>query len=131
MTSIRRFEEIDAWQKARLLTKSIYKCSSQNRFAKDYGLCDQIRRAAVSIMSNIAEGFGRGGNKELVHFLSTARGSVSELQSQLYVALDADYITADQFKQLYTKAQETGRLISGFTRYLNRSAMKGSKFSKT
>ena len=99
MSSFQRFEDIEAWQKARELTKAIYAMSNDGQFARDFGLRDQIRRASVSIMSNIAEGFGRGGNKEFIQFLSTAKGSASEVQAQLYVALDAGYINQDQFQK--------------------------------
>ena len=129
MASIERFEDIEAWQKARELTREIYRITNQGAFVKDFGLRDQIRRAAVSIMSNIAEGFGRGGNKEFIQFLSTAKGSASEVESQLYVALDAEYITKDQFQQLYDLTQSSGKMIGGFIRYLQKSDHKGVKFS--
>ena len=129
MASITKFEDIDAWQKARELTREVYKITNQGAFARDFGLRDQIRRAAVSIMSNIAEGFGRGGNREFIQFLSMAKGSVSEVQAQLYVAADAGYITNDQFQQLYSLSQSTGNLIGGFIRYLTKSADKGVKFA--
>ena len=129
MAKIERFEDIEAWQKARELTRAIYALSNDGRFARDFGLRDQIRRASVSVMSNIAEGFGRGGNREFIQFLSTARGSASEVQAQLYVALDADYITKEQFRQLYDLAQSSGKLIGGFIRYLQKSEHKGVKFS--
>ncbi len=87
MSGFQRFEDIEAWQKARELTREVYAASNTGLFAKDYGLRDQIRRASVSIMSNIAEGFGRGGNKEFIQFLSTAKGSASEVQAQLHVEL--------------------------------------------
>jgi four helix bundle protein len=129
MSKIEKFEDIDAWQKARKLTREIYRVTNQGAFAKDFGLRDQIRRASVSIMSNIAEGFGRGGNREFIQFLSMAKGSVSEVQAQLYVAVDAGYLTKDQFQQLYSLSQSTGNLIGGFIRYLTKSADKGVKFA--
>jgi len=129
MASIERFEDIEAWKKARELTREIYRITNQGAFVKDFGLRDQIRRAAVSIMSNIAEGFGRGGNREFIQFLSTAKGSASEVEAQLYVALDAEYITEDQFQQLYGLAQSSGKMIGGFIRYLQKSEHKGVKFS--
>lgn len=129
MASIEKFEDIEAWQKARELTREIYQVTNQGAFAKDFGLRDQIRRAAVSIMSNIAKGFGRGGNREFIQFLSMAKGSVSEVQAQLYVAVDAGYLTKDQFQQLYSLSQSTGSLIGGFIRYLTKSADKGVKFA--
>ena len=129
MARIERFEDIEAWQKARELTREIYWVTNQGAFAKDFGLRDQIRRAAVSIMSNIAEGFGRGGNREFIQFLSMAKGSVSEVQAQLYIALDTGYITKDQFQQLYSLSQTTGNLIGGFIRHLTKSSDKGVKFA--
>ena len=128
MATIRRFEDLESWKQARQLTKMVYGCSDNGRFTKDYGLKNQIRRAAVSIMANIAEGFGRGGNKEFIQFLSTARGSVSEVQSQLYVALDVGYITTHEFEELYSQSTTTSNAISGFIRYLCNSSLKGTKY---
>jgi len=128
VATIRKFEDIDSWKQARQLARMIYACSDKGRFTRDFGLKNQIRRAAVSIMSNIAEGFGRGGNKEFIQFLSTARGSVSEVQSQLYVALDAGYITTDEFEELYSQSTTTINTISGFIRYLCNSSLKGTKY---
>jgi four helix bundle protein len=88
MSTFSTFEEIEAWKKARELTKRIYQISSRGPFSKDFGLRDQARRASVSIMSNIAEGYERGGTKEFLQYLSIAKGSVGELRSHLYVALD-------------------------------------------
>ena len=118
MAKIEKFEEIQAWQKARQLVKRIYQVTSEGDFAQDYSLKDQIRRASVSIISNIAEGFSRQTDKEFIQYLHVAKGSVSEVQSQLYVALDLEYISKDGFKELYELSQETIRLISGFVRYL-------------
>ena len=128
MSSFQRFEDIEAWQKARELTKAIYAMSNDGQFARDFGLRDQILRASVSIMSNIAEGFGRGGNKEFIQFLSTAKGSASEVQAQLYVALDAGYINQDQFQKLYSETEATARMIAGLLRYLQNSDFKGAKY---
>ena len=128
MASIEKFEDIEAWQKARELTREIYRISNQGSFARDFGLRDQIRRAAVSIMSNIAEGFGRGGNKEFIQFLSTAKGSASEVQAQLYVALDAEYITKEQFQKIYSRTEEISRMIGGLLRYFRNNDFKGSKY---
>src|SRR5436190_491568 len=100
MSSIERFEDIEAWKKARRLTKLVYDASNEGQFARDFGLRDQIRRASVSTMSNIAEGFERGGDQEFIHFLSMAKGSCGETRSQLYVALDQGYLTQDKFKLL-------------------------------
>ena len=121
MGTITKFEDIDSWQKARSLTREIYAVTNNGLFARDFGLRDQIRRAAVSVMSNIAEGFDRGGAREFIQFLFIAKASAAEVQSQLYVALDAGYIEPDQFKRLYGMASDTGRLIGGFIRYLKDS----------
>ncbi len=118
MTTIQKFEDIEAWQKARDLTQQIYVVSNDGAFARDFGLRDQIRRAAVSIMSNIAEGFDRGGHRELIQFLYIAKGSAAEVQAQLYVALDAGYLKQEQFQQLYDFAGDTSCLLGGFIRYL-------------
>ena len=106
---IRRFEDLLAWQKARVLTRKIYQVSRQRDFRRDYGLSGQIQRAAVSIMSNIAEGFERGGLGEFHQFLSTAKASCAEVRSQLYVALDIGYIDDATFQKLREQAEEVGR----------------------
>jgi four helix bundle protein len=130
MAKIEEFEQIEAWKKARKLTRVIYQKTSVGGFSKDFGLRDQIRRAAVSIMSNIAEGFERGGNKEFRQFLAMAKGSTAEVSSQLYVALDAGYVSENEFQELNDSAKEIGRLIGGFMRYLENSVQKGHKFRK-
>ncbi len=121
MAKIEKFEDIEAWQKARELSKAIYAVTGYGDFARDFGLRDQIRRASVSVMSNIAEGFDRGGNRELIQFLYIAKGSAAEVQAQLYVALDIRYISQEQFKQLYDLAGDTSHLLGGFIRYLKTS----------
>jgi len=121
MATIERFEDIQAWQKAREVASSIYKLCKQGELAKDFGLKDQIRRSAVSVQSNIAEGFGREGNKEFIYFLRIAKGSSCEFRSQLYNLLDADYIEEPIFKDLYSRSEETERLIGGFINYLNKA----------
>ena len=125
---ITKFEDIVAWQKARELTKQIYTHAKANSFAKDFGLKDQIQRASVSIMGNVAEGFERGGDKEFVQFISHSKGSCGEVKSHLYVALDQQYITQTQFANLYNEADEVGRLLSGFMGYLRQSSLRGRKF---
>ena len=117
---IERFEDIDAWKKARELTNDIYKATSKDAFGKDFGLKDQIRRAAVSIMANIAEGFGCDSNKEFARFLSYSYRSALEVQSHLYISLDSTYISKDEFNEIYQKAVVTIKLIKGFSRYLNK-----------
>ena len=118
---IERFEDIEAWKRARELVRSLYRVTNEGSLAKDYGLRDQLRRASVSIMSNIAEGFSRQTDKEFIQFLYVAKGSASEVQSQLYVALDLEYISRTAFDTLYELSDETIRLISGFIRYLKGS----------
>ncbi len=128
MATFKAFEEIEAWQKARELTREIYSVSNLGSFSKDFGLRDQIRRAAVSIMSNIAEGFERGGTKEFAQFLSVASGSSGEVRSQLYVALDQGYIQDEAFEHLFRLTTETSRMIAGLMSYLRKSKLKGSKY---
>jgi four helix bundle protein len=128
MNKIERFEDIIAWQRARVLTKEIYASTRIGQFAKDYGLKDQIQRASVSTMSNIAEGFERGGDREFIQFLSNSKGSCGEVKSQLYVALDQSYISTEGFGELYAKADEVSRLVGGFMAYLQRSQVGGHKF---
>ena len=128
MAKIERFEDIEAWKLARDSAKLIYEISSVGGFARDFPLRDQIRRSSVSVMSNIAEGFERDGDKEFVNFLAIAKGSCGEARSQLYVALDQQYITAEQFDIAYSTLNETGKLIGGFMRYLRQSDLRGPKF---
>ena len=106
MASFKTFEEIDACQKSRELTKQVYRITAEGSFARDYGLKDQIRRAAVSIMSNIAEGFERSGTGEFTQFLATAKGSAGEVRSQLYVALDQGYLQlySTRFRQAHQRS---------------------------
>jgi four helix bundle protein len=110
---IERFEELIAWQKARTLSREIYEVTRRGAFARDFGLSGQIQRAAVSIMSNIAEGFERGGRGEFHQFLSTAKASCAELRSQLYVALDVGYLDQQKFHVLLKHAEEVARIIGG------------------
>jgi four helix bundle protein len=131
MSKIERFEDIVAWQRARELTQKVYSCSKAGQFAKDFGLKDQIQRASVSTMANIAEGFERGGDKEFIQFLSNSKGSCGEVKSHLYVALDQQYVTQVQFNQLYERADEIGRLIAGFMAYLQQSDLRGRKYRDT
>lgn len=128
MATIQRFEDVVAWQKARELSQEIYRVSAQNEFAKDYGLRSQIRRSSGSVMDNIAEGFERGGKGEFIQFLGVAKGSAGEVRSQLYRALDQKYIPQTTFDELYGKADEIGRMITGLIVYLNRSLFKGNKY---
>ena len=116
---IERFEDIKAWQEARVLVNMIYDTIKSNKdFTGDYKFREQIQSAAVSAISNIAEGFSRRSTKEFVQFLFIAKGSVAEVQSQLYIALDQGYINEEKFNELYSKSDEVARLISGFIQYL-------------
>jgi four helix bundle protein len=110
---IERFEDFIAWQKARKLTSDIYGVTGQGRFERDFGLKDQIRRAAVSSMSNLAEGFERGRPAEFHQFLSIAKASCAELRSQLYVALDVGYLSQSIFETLMAQATEVGQILGG------------------
>lgn len=128
MATFKSFEEIESWQKARELTREVYTVSNQGAFAKDFGLRDQIRRASVSILSNIAEGFESDGNREFLQFLAVAKGSSGEVRAQLYVALDQDYIDKNIFESLSAISIEIGNHIGGLMNYLGKSDIKGKKF---
>jgi four helix bundle protein len=126
----KKFENLIFWQKARELTKLVYSYSKNGGFQKDFELKDQVRRAAVSTMSNIAEGFGRGGNKEFIQFLFVAKGSLTETQSHLYVALDQEYIDDNKFSVAYDKAEEVIRLINSFIMSIEKTDKRGFSSSK-
>ena len=130
MATIKRFEEIKVWQEARELAKMVYNATSQGGLAKDFGLKEQIQRAAVSVGSNIAEGFARNGNKEFVKFLWIAKGSATEVQSQLYTAMDVGYITDAEFKTIYEKAESCNLLIYRFIRSLRSSEYSGERYKR-
>jgi four helix bundle protein len=118
MSGIARFEEIQAWQTARELNKLVYALTNQDGFCRDFGLKDQIRRAVVSVMSNIAEGFESRTDVQFINYLGTARASAGELRAQLYIALDLGYIIQAQFKETYDLAEKCARQIAGFISYL-------------
>lgn len=120
MAGISRFEDLEAWQQARGVTRRVYEESRTVLFSKDFALRDQIRRATVSVMSNIAEGYERGRDRELVQFLIVAKGSCGEVRAQLYVALDQGYLTDQDFEGLVGQAERTSQLIAGLIRYLRR-----------
>ena len=124
MAGITRFEEIEAWKASRQLTNMIYKLTEEGQFARDYGLKDQIRRASVSIMSNIAEGFESRTDIQFINFLGMARASAGEVRAQLYVALDQRYIADEQFKETYALAEICARQISRFISYLESNPRK-------
>jgi four helix bundle protein len=123
----KRFEELIFWQRSRELTQLVYSYTRTGKFRIDFGLRDQIQRSSVSVMSNIAEGFGRGSNKEFIQFLFIAKGSLAEVVSQLYVALDQDYIDRSKFTAAYEKAVEVARLIAAFISSVEKSGKKGLK----
>ena len=127
--TIRSFQDLIAWQKARILTATIYKVTSEGSFARDFGLKDQIRRAAVSVTSNIAEGFERGRPAEFHQFLSIAKGSCAELRSQLFVALDAGYLGKTDFEALLEAALEVGRIVGGLRAGVQRKKSQSSVLS--
>ena len=118
MTSFKSFEEITAWQNARILTKEIYLHSNVGKFEKDFSLKDQIRRSAVSVMANIAEGYDRRGDKEFIRFLNISKGSLAELKSHLFVAFDVGYLKEEILNRILADINEIGKLISGLIKYL-------------
>jgi four helix bundle protein len=128
MAKIEQFEDILAWQKGRELTQLVYRASRKGEFAKDFALRDQIRRAVISITSNIAEGFERGGTKEFIQFLGHSKGSSGEVRSQLYVALGEEYVDQELWQELHNRCLEISRLLDGFIKYLRQTEIKGRKF---
>lgn len=131
MAKISRFEDIIAWQKALELSDLIYSHSNKDNFAKDFGLRDQMRRASVSVVSNIAEGFEREGNNQFIYFLLVAKASAGELRAQLYIARNQKYITKQEFEILNIKVLEVSKTISGFITYLrSQKKFKSVELSK-
>ena len=130
MSRVERFEDLEVWQLARNVANEIYDVTSIGKFSHDYVLRDQIRRAVVSIFSNIAEGFERNGNKEFVQFLSIAKASCGEVRAQLIFAKDREYITETQFDSILKNLFSLSNQIAGFLKYLRQCEMRGSKFRK-
>jgi four helix bundle protein len=126
--AVKNFEDLNVWKQARQLTQEVYRLTKTEKFLKDFGLRDQIRRAAISVMSNIAEGFERGGNQEFVY---VAKASCGEVRSQLYVALDQGYVTADNSEKLLQLFRRLSGMISNLITYLRESDMKGEKFIRS
>jgi len=126
MAAIQRLEQIECWQSARRLAGAVYSVCRDGDLGRDFALRDQLQRAAVSVMANIAEGFGRQGRKEFLQFLRIARGSCTEVQSHLYLASDAGLISRETFADLQEQADHTGRKISAFINYLSRAPEKGT-----
>ena len=125
---VKRFEDLECWQKSRKLTSKVYQVTSAGEFARDFALKNQIRKASISMLSNIAEGFERGGDKEFLQFLAIAKGSCGEVRAQLYVALDQAYLPQQVFRFLLESLEEIGRMISGLMKYLRDSELKGNKY---
>jgi len=125
--NIQGFEDLIAWQKSRELTKLIYQMTGTRSFSKDFGLRDQIQRAAVSVMSNLAEGFERGSTAEFHQFVVISKASCAEVRSQLYAAFDVGYLSEDQFKQSQALAEEVSRIIGGLRASLQRKKRAQSK----
>lgn len=115
---IKKFEDIDVWVEARKLVNMVYDLTNKELFKRDFGLREQIQRAAVSCMSNVAEGFDSDTKQQFIQLLSYTKRSSSEVQSELYVALDRKYITKTEFDECYNQAKSVGKLLNGFIRYL-------------
>jgi four helix bundle protein len=124
-----KIEDMLAWQKAKALTIEIYKITNEPLFRKDFGLKDQIRRAAVSVPSNIAEGFGRGGTNEFKNFLSIAKGSLYEVKTQLIISFELGLVEEKLKEQLIINIEEVTGMIAGLIKYLKNTEIKGSKYS--
>lgn len=131
MATINRFEDLEIWKNARILCKDIRRIMLKNSdFFRDFTLRDQLSRSSGSIMDNIAEGFGREGNKEFVNFLTFSQGSCNEAKSQLYRAFDFEYITEDEQKELFDSIEKLGYGIKALINYLNQTDYKGTKFKR-
>jgi len=128
MGKIQHFKEMPLWNQARDLVKEVYEATSNGPFSRDWALRDQIHRSVISIPSNIAEGFERGGTAEFIQFLSYAKGSTGEVLTQLFLAKDLGYISENEFSKLLGKVEKTGRMIGGFINYLKKCDMKGLKY---
>jgi four helix bundle protein len=128
MATFRRFEDIEAWQAAKLLCSKILEIIQQAELGRDYALRNQIDASSGSVMDNIAEGFGRGGNAEFINFLTIAHGSACESQSQLYRLLERKYIDEKKFKEIYAICDEAKNKITGLIKYLQKTTLRGPKY---
>ncbi len=128
MPTIQRFEDMKAWQKVRILCNAIFELMMNSDLAKDYKLKDQINGSSGSIMDNISEGFGRGGNLEFIQFMEIAHASACECQSQLYRISDRKYVSIEKFEELYYLTEEVKRMILAFIQYLSASNLRGAKY---
>ena len=125
---VKNFEDLEIWKDARALTRAIYQLTRDPKFSKDFGLRDQIQRATVSMMSNIAEGFERGGNQEFIQFLYVAKGSCGEVRSQLCVAMDQGYVDQKVVDDLLTSLKRLSIMIKHLVDHLKSSGMRGPKY---
>ena len=130
MATARQFEDLEVWQLARELTATLYEITATGRFAKDFGLRDQLRKAGVSIMSNLAEGFERSGSKEFAQLVAVAKGSCGEVRSQLYVARDQAYIDDESFGRISESATRLSRMLASLLHYLKGTTISGSKYKQ-
>lgn len=127
--TVENLEDLEVWQLSRTISKKIYSATKKEPFSKDFRFRDQIRASSGSVMDNIAEGFGRGGTKELLNFLSIARGSNEEVRSQIYRAYDFEYIDGSQFDDLMSFANSISRMLSSWINYLKKTDIKGNKYN--
>jgi four helix bundle protein len=128
MAIAKKFEDLEVWIVAKDTSVMIYKITENENLRKDFGLKDQIRRASISVISNIAEGFERNGNKEFIQFLSIAKGSAGEVRAQLYIIKELNFINEEEFVLLYEKVTQVSKMLSGFINYLKQSELKGTKY---
>ncbi len=128
MATIRKFEDLEVWIKARALCQVIFGLYQKETFSKDFELKHQISKSAGSTMDNIAEGFERGGNREFIQFLGYSKSSVGEVRSQLYRAMDRGHISKAEFEESYSQADEIGKMVNGLIKYLQKTDIKGQKF---
>lgn len=128
MSAVKKFEDLEVWIAAKDFCVTIYKITENENLKRDFGLKDQIRRASISILSNISEGFERNGNKEFIQFLSYSKGSAGEVRAQLYVIKELNFITENEFVELNDKITQISKMLSGFINYLKQSELKGSKY---
>ncbi len=128
MATITDYEDLECWKKAREVTNLVYSFTKRDQFSRDFELLRQIRKSAISVMSNISEGFERDGNREFLNFLSIAKGSLGEVRAQMYIALDQQYVTQAEFQTMRTLTKQNASLIAGLMNYIRQSKIKGQKF---